>query len=181
MLLFNLDRQAHQTRGDIACGGIATVLATTPGLNIANLQPLDGERRITLRILRAVGMVLKKQGIYVIHIPRAGRLFPAPLPNNLFSIEDGRLHYVEQEEQVEIDPELEEPEEGEVVEEAWEPEQEVPAPNPYTTYNDVYSLRGSIDNMSNLANSLRDAMHNLSEHFTNWSQVWDPENYLPPQ
>ena len=82
---------------------------------------------------------------------------------------------------MEIDPELEEPEEEEVEEEAWEPEQEVPAPNPYTMYNDVYSLGGSIDNMSNLTNSLCDATHNLSEHFTNWSQVSHPENYLPPQ
>jgi hypothetical protein len=62
---------------------------------------------------------------------------------------------------VEIDPELEEPEDEGVEEEAWEPEQEVPAPNPYTTYDDVYSQGGSIDNMSNLANSLRDTSHNL--------------------
>jgi hypothetical protein len=79
MLPFNLDRQAHQTRGDIAYGGIATVLTTALRLNIGNLQPLDGERLITLHILRAVGMVFKKQGVYVIHIPGAGRLFPAPL------------------------------------------------------------------------------------------------------
>jgi hypothetical protein len=34
-------------------------------LNLGNLQPLDDERRITLRILRVLGMVLKKQGAYV--------------------------------------------------------------------------------------------------------------------
>jgi hypothetical protein len=68
---------------------------------------------------------------------------------------------------VEIDHELEEPQEDEVGEKAWEPEQEAPAPNPYTTYNDVLSLRGSIDNKTNLANSLHDTTHNLSEHFTN--------------
>jgi hypothetical protein len=60
MLLFNLDYQAHHT-----CGDIATFLAIALGLNLGNLQPLDDERRITLRILIVVGMVLKKQGVYL--------------------------------------------------------------------------------------------------------------------
>jgi hypothetical protein len=44
-----------------------------------------------------------------------------------------------------------------------EPEQEVPPPNPYThTYNDIYSLGGSIDNMSSLVDSLRYTTQNMS-------------------
>ena len=182
-LLFNLSRQANQTRGDITCRGVIIVLATALGLNLGNLEPLSGERYVSFRTLRAVGMVFKRQGVYNVHIPGAGRLFPIPLPNNLFSLENGQLHFVAQANQEEVDPGFEEPnnEEPKVEEEEGAPEQEVPPPYPYTTYEEIYSPEGSIDNMSNLANSLRDTTQNMVEHFQIWSQVWNPENYLPPQ
>jgi hypothetical protein len=65
-----------------------------------------------------------RREVHFFHIPRAGRLLPAPLPNNLFSLENGQLHYVEQEEQEE--PYLEEAEEEDVEEEEEAPEEEVP-------------------------------------------------------
>ena len=61
MLLFNLERQAHQICGDITYGGVATVLATSLGLDIGKLQPLDGERRVSFHTLRVVGIVFTKK------------------------------------------------------------------------------------------------------------------------
>jgi hypothetical protein len=49
MLHLNLDRQAHQTRGDITCGGIAAILATTFGLDLCNLQPLGSDTCFSFR------------------------------------------------------------------------------------------------------------------------------------
>ena len=122
-------------------------------------------------------MIKKRQGRYFIHIPGAGRLYPAPLPNHLFSIEDGCLHYDAWVEQYQ--PHVEVPgEDDEVEEQGGGPEQEEQPHNPYTTYDDIYSLGGTIDNMHNLAINLRDNTQNLSSHFAHWSSQW---NFPLPQ
>jgi hypothetical protein len=72
---------------------------------------------------------------------------------------------------------LEEAEEEDVEEGG--PEQEVP-PQLYPTYNKIYSLGGSIDNMGNLTDSLHDTMLNMSQKFDQRSQAWGPSNYQPP-
>jgi hypothetical protein len=51
ILLFHLERQVHQTRGDITCGGIETILATALAINVSELQPLYGERRVSYTTL----------------------------------------------------------------------------------------------------------------------------------
>ena len=53
----------------------------------------------------------QRGGQYFVHIAGAGRLYPTPLPNNLFSIEEGCLLYDVQVEQDQ--PEEEVPEEDE--------------------------------------------------------------------
>ena len=60
MLLLYLDRQAHQSRGPITCGGVITVLANALVINLDNLAGLSGERRVGLATLRATGMVIKR-------------------------------------------------------------------------------------------------------------------------
>jgi hypothetical protein len=93
ILLFYLDHQAIQTHGPIVCGGIATVLTNALQIPLGNLQPLIGERRLGFCTLNACQMITKHNGCFIVHIPGAGRTYPAPIPNNLFSIEDGCLHY----------------------------------------------------------------------------------------
>jgi hypothetical protein len=51
ILLFRLERQANQAHGDITCGGIATILAIALDINVSELQPLDGERRVSYTTL----------------------------------------------------------------------------------------------------------------------------------
>ena len=77
-------------------------------------MPLMGERRVGFSTLNACGMVRRCHGRYFVHIPRAGRLYPAPLPNNLFSIENVVLHYDAKVEQ--HHPHVEVPEEDDEVE-----------------------------------------------------------------
>ena len=133
ILVLYLKHQALQTRGAIACGGVITVLAKALHVNIGNLMPLMGERRVGFSTLNACGMVSKRNGRYFVHIPGAGRLYPTPLPNNLFSLENGVLHYDAQVEQHQ--PHVEVPEEEDEVEPQEEgPEQEQQPRNPYTTY-----------------------------------------------
>jgi hypothetical protein len=67
MLLLHLHRQAHQTRGNITCEGVIAVLANRPGINLGNPHPLNGNRRVSLSVLRSVGMIVTKNGrIYII-------------------------------------------------------------------------------------------------------------------
>ena len=68
LLVFYLKYQALQTRGPIACGGVVTVLANALHIDLGNLRPLLGERRIGFTTLNACGMVKKRQGRYFIHI-----------------------------------------------------------------------------------------------------------------
>jgi hypothetical protein len=93
MLLFYLYHQVVQTRRPIVCGGVATVLANTLQIPIGNLQPLASERCLGFLTLRSCHMITKSNGRFVVHIPGAGRTYPAPLPHYLFSIEDRPLHY----------------------------------------------------------------------------------------
>lgn len=106
MLLLYLSRQAHQARGNITCGGVITVLAKGLNINLDNLRPLSGNQRVSLLVLRSVGMIVTKNGRIFIHIPGVRHLLPTPMPN-MFSIEDGILHYNAQVEDEDEDPEAE--------------------------------------------------------------------------
>jgi hypothetical protein len=87
ILLFYLDHQAVQTRGLIIFGGVATVLTNALQIQIGNLQPLAGERRIGFRTLRACHMITKSNGRFIVHIPGAGRTYVAPIPHYIFLVE----------------------------------------------------------------------------------------------
>ena len=93
-LLFHLDRQAVETRGAITCGGIITLLAERLLIDFNELQPLNSDLVISYKTLRVVGMLRKRRNVFYVHIPGSRRLFPMPLPANLFSSEEGNLHYV---------------------------------------------------------------------------------------
>jgi hypothetical protein len=114
ILLFHLERQAHQACDCITCGGIPTIVATTLAINVSGLRPLHDERQVFYTTLRVVGMLYKKRGSFFVHIPGAERFLRVPLPNNLFSLQDSRLHYVEHEEKEE--PYLDEANEEEMEE-----------------------------------------------------------------
>jgi hypothetical protein len=66
------------------------------------------------------------------------------------------------------------------LDEAKEEDMEAPPPHIYATYNNFYLLGDSINNMSNLANSLHDTALKFSQNFDQWSQGWGPANYPPP-
>ena len=72
-------------------------IANALRLDIGNLRALDGERRVSLNLLRHAGMTIRREGRVFVCIPGTRLLVPTPIPNNLFSIEDGCLHYVVQE------------------------------------------------------------------------------------
>jgi hypothetical protein len=174
--LFYLKHQYLQKRDPISCGGAITVLANALHLDLGNLQPLLGEWRVGFPTINACGMVRKRQGRYFIHVLGVGRIYSAPLPNNLFSIEEGRLHYdvhVEQDQW-----HNQEPEDGDEVKElGGGPKQETQPQNPYTTYEDVYTLEGTIDNLYNLSISLCETTPDMTLSF-HWPNHW---HYQPPQ
>ena len=97
---------------------------------------------------------------------------------NLFSIENGILHYVGQEEEEEVEPEGEIPEEFDV--EAEIPEEEAYIPPQYTTYQDLHELGDHINDINNLATNLRDASFDLANNFYSWSDTLFPGNFQPP-
>src|SRR5664279_1183413 len=119
-------------------------------------------------------MVVRRNNRLIIHIPGVTHLLPTPMPN-LFSIENEQLHYDAHGEDEDVDPEAEMPEDIDV--EAGEPEYEVQPPGPYATYGDAYELGENIENISNLANTLRDTTIDLTSRFDNWKQGWTPGNY----
>ena len=83
-------------------------------------------------------MITQQQGRTFIRIPGVAELFPTPIPN-LLSIEYGVLHYVGHEEEEEVEPEGEYPEEPNI--EAGISEEEAYVPPQYTTYQDLHELR----------------------------------------
>ena len=110
-------------------------------------------------------MISKNHGRYFFDIPGEDHLIPDPLPNGLFSIEDGRLRY---DAQVEANlPQQEIPVGGGEDEEVEQggPEQDVQPPNYYTTFEDIYALKGNIQNMNNLSINLRYATASLATLF----------------
>jgi hypothetical protein len=108
------------------------------------------------------------------------RVIAAPLPNGLFSIEDGCLHYNAQVE-ASLPQQQNEPEgEEEVEQEHAGPEREQQPLHDFTTYQDMYALEGSIENLSNLAINLQDTTNDLTSQFTHWSGQWNFGNYPPP-
>lgn len=50
---------------------------------------------------------------------------------------------------------------------------------PYATYANAYNLGDSINNMNDLANSLRDNTEYMASHFSTWTQSWAPGYYQP--
>ena len=98
------------------------------------------------------------------------------------------MHYVPQiehqgfvpEHEEETDEEEEVEEEEEELEEEHEPEHEVPPPQQYATYNNIYSLGGSIDTMNDPANFMNATTSVLAQNFEEWRLAWSPENYPPP-
>ena len=178
ILVLYLKHQALQTQGAITCGGVITVLAKALHADIGNLMPLMGERHVGFSTLNACGMVSKRSGRYFVRIPGAGRLYPAPLPTNLFSLENGVLHYDAQVEQHQ--PNVKVPEEEDEVEPQREgPEQEQQPRNPFTTYDNLMELGGRVENMHTIANDLLDKMKNLSSHFAHWSSFWSSKEAPP--
>lgn len=159
MLLLYLSHQAHQARGNITCGGVITILTKGLNINLGNLRPLNGNRHVSLSILRSAGMIITRNGRIFIRIRRVRHLLLTPMPN-MFSIEDGILHYNAHGEDEDEDPEVEMPEDVEVEED--EPEEAVQRKNneegdgPYATYTDVHDLGDSLSDMSDLSNALRD-------------------------
>ena len=89
------------------------------------------------------------------------------------SIKHSPEHEVETNREDEVEEEEEHEEED-------EPEHEVPLPQQYTMYNNIYSLGGSIDTMNDLANSTNATTSALVQNFEEWRLAWNPENYPPP-
>lgn len=105
-------------------------------------------------------MVIACQGRHFIRIPGVGNLLPTTMVN-CFLIDGGILHYVQQGGDEAFDQEAPEREDVSNDELAMDEEEEQPQDDVledvlYTTYVDIYNLEGSINNMSNLANSLQD-------------------------
>ena len=73
--------------------GVITILARGLNINVSNLRALEGSRHLGFATLNACGMIRKINGGYYFNIPGADHLIASPLPNGLFSIEDGCLHY----------------------------------------------------------------------------------------
>ena len=90
-------------------------------------------------------MITQQQGRKFIRIPGVAELFPTPM-SNLFSIEDGVLHYAGQEEDEEVEPEGEHPEEPDV--EAEDPGEEAYVPPQYTTYQDLHDIGDHINDIT---------------------------------
>jgi hypothetical protein len=174
VLVRYLEFQSNVSQGPLTCGGVITVLATAMGIDLSNLQPLLGERRVGFSTLKACKMLTRRGGVYYVHIAGARRLYPAPLPHGLFSIEEGRLLYDVQVEQHQ--PEEEIPEEDEdQEEEQGVPEQEEQPPSQFVSYQDFHALGGTIEGMHNLALSLQATTNDLSSRFSDWSN-----NLFPP-
>ena len=179
LLIIYLNHQALEARGPICGGGVITILARGLNINVSNLRALEGPRRLGFTTLNACGMVRKIDGRFYFNIPGVDHLIPAPLPNGLFSLEDRRLHYDAQVE-ANLPQQQDEPEGEEVEQEHAGPEQEQQPLHDFTTYQDMYALEGSIENLSNLAINLRDTTNDLTSQFTHWSGQWNFGNYPPP-
>ncbi|KAK1668104.1 hypothetical protein QYE76_056263 [Lolium multiflorum] len=180
ILVLYLNHQALEARGPICGGGVITVMESMLIINGSNLRELEGPRRLGFTTLNACGMVRKIEGRYYFNIPGADHLIAAPLRNGL-SLEERRLHYDAHVEE-NLPPQQDEPEgEEEVEQEPQGPEQEQQPLHDFTTYQDMYALEGSIENLSNLAINLRDNATKLNSQFTHWSSQWNYGNYPPPQ
>jgi hypothetical protein len=163
---------------------VITLLAKSLGLNFTNLRPIVGNTFLNMHVLMSVGMVISRRDHHYIRIPGVGHLFPTPMPNH-FSIGYKILHYLPQEGDTAFDQEVPEPEEVDedelaTDEEEEQPQDDAPEDVPYTIYADIYNLEGSINNMSNLAESLQDTSLYMTNDFSEWRQGW-ALNYQPPQ
>ena len=119
-------------------------------------------------------MLTRRGGVYYLDIAGDGGLYPAPLPNGIFSIEEGHLLYdlhVEQHQpEEEISDEDEDQEEEQEV-----PYQEEQPSTGFTTYQDFQELGGTVERMHSLSLNLEESTSNLSTQFANWSN-----DFLPP-
>jgi hypothetical protein len=93
LLIIYLKHQELEAQDPIWRGGVIKVLARGLNINVSNLQALEGPPRLGFTNLNGRGMVRKMNGRYYFNIPGADHLIASPLPNGVFSIEDGRLHY----------------------------------------------------------------------------------------
>jgi hypothetical protein len=153
ILLFHRAYQSNFAQADIVCGGVITMLATSLGLNFNHLRPIVGNTLVNMSVLTSATMVVVHQGRHCIQIPGVEHLLPTPMPNN-FSIENKILHYVPQEGDATFNQEGPKPkqvdeEELAAYEEEEQPQEDAQEEVPYTTYADIYSLQGSINDMSN--------------------------------
>jgi hypothetical protein len=147
---------------------------------VSNLQALEGPLHLGFTTLNACGMVRIINGRYYFNIPEANHLISAPLPNGLISIEDGSLHDNTQVE-ANLPQQQNEPEGEEEVEEEHEgPELDQQPLHNFTTYQDIYVLEGSIENMINLTINFRGSNNDLDSQFTHWRSQWNFGNYPPP-
>lgn len=160
------------------------MLANSLGLDFTNLRPIVGNTLVNMSVLTSDAMVVVHHCHHCIRIPGVEYLLPTPMPNR-FSIENKNLHYVPQEEDAAFDqeaPESEQVDEDELAtdEEDVQPQEDIQEEVPYTTYADIYNLEGSINDKSNLAESLRDTPAYMNISFSKWSQGWAP-HHPPPQ
>ena len=124
-----------------------------PGIDLGDLKPTLGERRVGFSNLKACGMLTRRGGVYYLNIVGAGRLYPAPLPNGLFSIKEGCLLY-------DLQVEKHQPEEKILDEDQYqEEEQEVPHQEEqpstrFATYQDFQELGGTMERMHSLSLNL---------------------------
>ena len=144
---------------------------------MSSLAQLTGERVVGTTTLRATGMITQQQGMTFIRIPGVAEPFPTPMPN-LFSIEDGVLHYVGQEKEEEVEPIGEHPEEPDM--EAKIPEEEAYVPPQYATYQDLHDLGDHINDISNLATNLRNTFFDFANNFYSCGDAMFPGNFQPP-
>jgi hypothetical protein len=174
ILLFHLAHQSNCAQGDIVCGRVITMLANSLGLDFTNLRPIVGNTLVNIKVLTSALIVVVSHSRHCIRIPGVKYLLPTPMPNR-FLKENKILHYVAQEGDAVFDHEGPEPkqvDEDELAtdEEEEQPQKEAQEEMPYTTYANIYSLQGSINDMSNLSESLRDMSMYMNNSFFEWSQ-----------
>ena len=66
ILLLHLAHQANHAQGDIVCGGVMNMLATSLGLNYNHLHPILGNILINIHVLTSAGMVVVRNGCHCI-------------------------------------------------------------------------------------------------------------------
>ena len=50
ILMFHLEHQVNCAQGDIACGGVITMLANSLGMNFTNILPIVGNTLVNINV-----------------------------------------------------------------------------------------------------------------------------------